>query len=111
MNHYPVDNAIGFRITYPLDTLDSDLSGGYRYPTFQQPGLVLLVVLRLLRKRMDHNNKFKNTARVIKHFLQVLKLSKEFLPLSLPHYEGHTKRLKLVTKLFNTILHLLLRNR
>ena len=34
---------------------------------------------------MDHKNKFKNTARVIKHVLQVLKLSKEFLPLSLPH--------------------------
>jgi len=25
INHYPVDNAIGFPITYPLD---SDLSGG-----------------------------------------------------------------------------------
>ena len=25
INHYPVDNAIGFRITYPLN---SDLSGG-----------------------------------------------------------------------------------
>ena len=70
-----MDNAIGFRITYPLE----------RYPTFQQPVPVVLAVLRLLRKRMDHNNKFKNTARVIKHVLQVLKLSKEFLPLSLPH--------------------------
>ena len=62
---------------------------------------------------MDHKNKFKNTARVIKHVLQVLKLSKEFLPLSLPHVNimRGTKRLKLVTKLFNTILHLLLRNR
>ena len=26
INHYPVDNAIGLRITYPLD---SDISGGY----------------------------------------------------------------------------------
>ena len=32
---YPVYNAIGFRNTYPLD---SDLSGGQRYPTFGQPG-------------------------------------------------------------------------
>ena len=31
INHYSVDNAIGFPHTYPLD---SDLSGGYRYPTF-----------------------------------------------------------------------------
>ena len=30
-----VDNAIGFPNTYPLD---SDLSGGLRYPTFEQPG-------------------------------------------------------------------------
>ena len=62
---------------------------------------------------MDHKNKFKNKARVIKHVLQVLKLSKEFPPLSLPHVNimRGTKRLKLVTKLFNTILHLLLRNR
>ena len=32
---YPVDNAIGLPNTYRLD---SDLSGGYRYPTFEQPG-------------------------------------------------------------------------
>ena len=30
-----MDNAISFRNTYPLD---SDLSGGYRYQTFEQPG-------------------------------------------------------------------------
>ena len=30
-----MDNAIGFRNTYPLD---SDLSGRYRCPTFDQPG-------------------------------------------------------------------------
>ena len=30
-----MDSAIGFPNTYPLD---SDLSGGYRYPTFEQPG-------------------------------------------------------------------------
>ena len=32
---YPVDNSIGFPVTYPLY---SDLSGGWRYPTFEQPG-------------------------------------------------------------------------
>ena len=32
---YPVDNAIGLPNTYQLD---SDLSGGLRYPTFEQPG-------------------------------------------------------------------------
>ena len=32
---YPVDGSVGFPDTYPLD---SDLSGGYRYPTFEQPG-------------------------------------------------------------------------
>ena len=32
---YPLDSAIGFPNTYPLD---GDLSGGYRYVTFEQPG-------------------------------------------------------------------------
>ena len=32
---YPRDNAIGFLNTY---LLDSDLSGGYRYPMFEQLG-------------------------------------------------------------------------
>ena len=31
----PLDSAIGFPNTYPLDI---DLSGGYRYPTFEQLG-------------------------------------------------------------------------
>ena len=34
---------------------------------------------------MDHKNKFKNKARVIKYVLQVLKCSKEFLSFALPH--------------------------
>ena len=33
--HYPVDNTIGFRTSSPLD---SDLSGGWRYPIFEQQG-------------------------------------------------------------------------
>ena len=33
INHYPLDIAIGFAITYPVD---SDLSGGQRYPSFEQ---------------------------------------------------------------------------
>ena len=32
---YSVDNTISFPNTYPLN---SDLSGGQRYPTFEQPG-------------------------------------------------------------------------
>ena len=32
INHYPVDNAIGLRITYPLD---SDISGGYTCSSIQ----------------------------------------------------------------------------
>jgi len=35
MNLYPVDNAIGFPNTYPLD---GDSFGGWRYPTFEQLG-------------------------------------------------------------------------
>ena len=34
INHYPLESAIGSPSTYPLD---SDLSGGYFYPTFE-PG-------------------------------------------------------------------------
>ena len=40
INYYPKDSAIGFRKTYPLD---SDLSSGWRYPTFEQPGPVIKV--------------------------------------------------------------------
>ena len=35
INHYPLDDVIGFP---NINTLDSDLSGGERYPTFEQPG-------------------------------------------------------------------------
>ena len=38
INHYPADNAIVSRNTYPLD---SDLSRGERYPAFEQPGPIL----------------------------------------------------------------------
>ena len=37
INHYPLDNSIGFAIVYPLDR---DLSGGQRYPSFEQLGPV-----------------------------------------------------------------------
>ena len=38
INHYPLDNSIGFASVYPLD---SDFSSGLRYPSFQLlgPGL------------------------------------------------------------------------
>ena len=35
INHYPLDNSIGFASVY---LLDSDLSGGQRYPSFEQLG-------------------------------------------------------------------------
>ena len=35
INHYPLGNSIGFASVYPLD---SDLSGGQRYPSFEQLG-------------------------------------------------------------------------
>ena len=35
---YPLDSAIGFPNTYPVN---SDLSGGLRYPAFEQLGLGL----------------------------------------------------------------------
>ena len=43
INHSPVDNAIGFPVTYPLY---SDLSGGWRYPTFEQLGPSIFVTQR-----------------------------------------------------------------
>ena len=41
INHYPLDIAIGFAITYPVD---SDLSSGKHYPSFEQLGPVLQVL-------------------------------------------------------------------
>jgi len=35
INRYPLDIAIGFAITYPVD---SDPSGGQRHPPPEQPG-------------------------------------------------------------------------
>ena len=35
IKHYPLDNSIGFASVYPPD---SDLSGGQRYPSFEQLG-------------------------------------------------------------------------
>ena len=35
INHYPLDNSIGFASVYPLA---SDLSGGQRYSSFEQLG-------------------------------------------------------------------------
>ena len=35
INHYPGDKYYGNQLRYPAD---SDLSCGYRYPTFEQPG-------------------------------------------------------------------------
>ena len=38
INHYPADKYYGNQLRLPLD---SDLSGGLRYPTFEQPRPVL----------------------------------------------------------------------
>ena len=35
INHYPVDKYYGNQLRYPVD---SDLSGGYCYPAFEQLG-------------------------------------------------------------------------
>ena len=35
INHYPLDDSIGFASVYPLD---SNLSGGQHYPLFEQLG-------------------------------------------------------------------------
>ena len=35
INHYPADSVVCFVNIYPLD---SDLSGGYRYPAYEQTG-------------------------------------------------------------------------
>ena len=43
INHYPLDSAIGFAMTY---SLDSDLSGGKRYPSFEQLGTDIDLCLR-----------------------------------------------------------------
>ena len=41
INRYPADSVVSFVDTYPLD---SDLSGGYRYPPFEQPGPGVITV-------------------------------------------------------------------
>ena len=54
INHYPLDKSIGFASVYPPD---SDLSGGERYPSFEQlrpepigcHGIYPRLVLTLLR--------------------------------------------------------------
>ena len=35
INHYPADEHYQNQLSYPVD---SDLSSGYRYPPFEQPG-------------------------------------------------------------------------
>jgi len=45
INLYPADNAIGFPITYPLD---SDLSDGKCYPAFDHRSLGCIIVLRYI---------------------------------------------------------------
>ena len=44
VNHYPLDNSIGFASVY---LLDSDLSDGQCYPSFEQLGPGLHHILQL----------------------------------------------------------------
>ena len=55
MNHYLLDSMVCFVNSYPLD---SDLSGGYHYPTFQHLGpgdaceRIQIMVKRFLKSLM-----------------------------------------------------------
>ena len=50
INHYPLDNSIGFASVY---LLDSNLSGGQRYPSFEQLGPGLYIQSRQKTTRLD----------------------------------------------------------
>ena len=47
INHYPADKYYGNQLRYPPD---SDLSGGQRYPTFEQPGPGILLYIERVQK-------------------------------------------------------------
>jgi len=55
-----VDNAIGFPNTYPLD---SDLSGGERYPTFEQLGPDLKLEMKFDQVAKSEFNKMPKAFR------------------------------------------------
>ena len=50
INHYPMNKAFGLHTTYPLDT---DFSGGWRYPFFKQPGPGVHLLLSLISAHLD----------------------------------------------------------
>ena len=70
INHYPLDNSIGFASVYPLD---SNLSGGQRYPSFEQLGPGLLICCKVVKGtkikitakfRASRRLRFENTKRI-----------------------------------------------
>ena len=62
INHYPLDNSIGFASIY---LLDSDLSGGQRYASFEQLAPVVQRVHWINHHAIDNSIKFESTYQVI----------------------------------------------
>ena len=62
INHYPLDNSIGFASIY---LLDSDLSGGQRYASFEQLGPVVQRVHWINHHAIDNSINFESTYQVI----------------------------------------------
>ena len=54
INDYPLDNSIGFASVY---LLDSDLSGGQRYPSFEQLGPDLQIGLNNIKRPVTTSSK------------------------------------------------------
>ena len=71
INLYPLDNATGFPNTY---LLDSDLSGGYHYPAFEQlePGIM---ANELIISRSQHQSNEIVCHRIIPHTLVLWAIS------------------------------------
>ena len=63
INHYPLDNSIGFASVCPLD---SDLSGGQRHPSFEQlgPG-VEIGVFAFYRKQLGGQEEFREAPKQV----------------------------------------------
>jgi len=55
INPYPTENQISFLYTYPLDSV---LSSGYCYPTFEQVGPELSRSFNLTLAYHDYTNKY-----------------------------------------------------
>ena len=56
INHYPGDKYYGNQLRYPAD---SDLSCGYRYPTFEQPGPDVFFSVSMKQRPLRKKNLWK----------------------------------------------------